>query len=377
MTFCVSSVRGLVACVVLSVALTACDRPASRSARAVDAIDSLFVAFDAPGMPGASVVVVRNGSAILKRSYGLADVDSGIPVTSATNFRLASLSKAFTAASVLLLVADGALTLEDRASKHLPELPPHARDVTLRHLLTHTSGLWDYEEFVPDTQTRQVKDVDALRLLASHAESLYFAPGSEWRYSNSGYALLALIVERASGERYAQFLQHRIFGPLGMRGTMAYEDGRSALTNRAYGHRVRGDSVRRTDQSNTSAVLGDGGIYSSIDDLVLWDAALSAGTLIPDSLWRDATTAYRLGDGRSTEYGYGWFIDRFDGHLRHRHHGETRGFTNSIYRFPEQRLTTIVLTNRSDAAPWEKNDAIARLHLALASTGLDSAVRGR
>jgi CubicO group peptidase (beta-lactamase class C family) len=185
------------------------------------------------------------------------------------------------------------------------------------------------------------------------------------------------IVERVSGERYAQFLQHRIFGPLGMRGTMAYEEGRSPLTNRAYGHRVRGDSVRRTDQSNTSAVLGDGGIYSSVDDLVLWDAALAAGTLIPDSLWRDATTPYRVSDGRHTEYGYGWFIDRFDGHLRHRHHGETRGFTNSIYRFPEQRLTTIVLTNRSDAAPWEKNDAIARLHLALASTGLDSAVRGR
>lgn len=377
MPLIISPERTLAACLALSLTLAACGRSRSTSTTPVDAIDSLFTAFDAPGMPGASVVVIRDGEVIVRKSYGLADVDSGKAVTPATNFRLASLSKAFTATATLLLVADGKLALSDPASKYLPELPSHARDVTLRHLLTHTSGLRDYEEFVPDTQTLQVKDIDALKLIAARADKLSFAPGSEWKYSNSGYALLALVVERVSGERYAMFLQRRIFEPLGMHNTVAFEDGVNLVTSRAYGHRVRGDSVRRTDQSNTSAVLGDGGIYSSIDDLALWDAALARGTLIPDSLWREATTPYRLTDGRATEYGYGWFVDQFEGHVRHRHHGETRGFTNSIYRFPEQRLTTIVLTNRSDSAPWEKNDEIARLYLEGAPTRADSTVRGR
>ena len=366
-----------VAGVVLACSLLACGRTSSISSWSVDAIDSLFTAFDTTGMPGAGVVVIRDGAVIAQKTYGLADVDSGTAITPETNFRLASLSKAFTAAAVLLLVGDGKLALDDPASMILPELPAYAGKVTVRHLLTHTSGLWDYEEFVPDTQTRQVKDNDALKLIAARAESLYFAPGTEWRYSNTGYALLALIVERVAGERYARVLQQRIFEPLGMRGTVAFEDGVSSVSHRAYGHRVRGDSVRRTDQSNTSAVLGDGGVYSSIHDLILWDAALSAGTLIPASLWREATTPFRLADGRATEYGYGWFIDRFEGHVRHRHHGETRGFTHSIYRFPEERLTTIVLTNRSDSAPWEKNDDIARRYLERASTTPDSSVRGR
>jgi CubicO group peptidase (beta-lactamase class C family) len=361
----------MAACVIVG-ALAACERP-----RSMDPIDSLFAAFDKPGMPGASVVVIRDGNVIVRRSYGLADVDSGTVVSSATNFRLASLSKAFTAAAVLLHVADGKIALDDPAVKYLPELPPHARAVTLRHLLTHTSGVWDYEDFVPDTQTYQVKDADVLRLIGARAESLYFAPGTAWRYSNSGYALLALIVERVAGERYAQVLQRRIFAPLGMGNSVAYEAGVSTVAHRAYGHRVRGDSVRRADQSNTSAVLGDGGIYSSIDDLVRWDAALAGGTLLPDSLWREATTPYQLTDRRATEYGYGWFIDRFDGHLRQRHHGETRGFTNSIYRFPEDRLTTIVLTNRSDSAPWELNDEIARTYLARAPADTNALVRGR
>ena len=358
-------------------ALFACARTPSISDGPVDAIDSLFTAFDHDGMPGAAVVVIRDGQVIVRKTYGLADVDSGTAITPDTNFRLASLSKAFTAAAVLLLVEDGRLALDDPASRVLAELPAYASDVTVRHLLTHTSGLWDYEDFVPDTQARQLKDIDALNLVAARAESLYFTPGAEWRYSNTGYALLALIVERVEGERYAPVLQRRIFEPLGMRGTVAFEEGVSSVSHRAYGHRVRGDSVRRTDQSNTSAVLGDGGVYSSIHDLILWDAALSAGTLIPASLWREATTPFRLSDGRATEYGYGWFIDRFEGRVRHRHHGETRGFTHSIYRFPEERLTTIVLTNRSESAPWEKNDDIARRHLEQAAITPDSSVRGR
>ena len=345
--------------ILVALSLAAC-RPASSPSRSImPGIDSLFAAFDRPGMPGASVLVVHDDSVIVRAAYGLADVDSARRVTPETNFRLASLSKQFTATAVMLLVADGRLTVADPASRYLPELPAFASGVTVRHLLTHTSGLWDYEDFVPDTQTYQVKDLDALRLVAARSDSLYFPPGSHWRYSNTGYALLALIVERVSGQRYADFLRERIFTPVGMAHTVAFEEGRSTVANRAWGHRVTGDTVRRTDQSNTSAVLGDGGIYSSVDDYARWDAALTRRALLPDSLWREVSTSFVLTDGTATEYGYGWFIDRFAGERRMRHHGETRGFTNIVYRFPDRRLTILILTNRSDSAPWDIADRIA------------------
>lgn len=337
----------------------ACDPAPNPHTSTMQVVDSVFADFDRPGMPGASVLVMRGDTVVVQKAYGLADVDSSVRATIQTNYRLASVSKQFTAMSILLLVAEGKLAVSDPASKYLPELPSHASAVTVRHLLTHTSGIRDYEDFVPDTQTYQVKDRDALELIRTKAESLYFAPGSAWRYSNSGYALLALIVERVSGQRYAEFLKARIFDPVAMSATVAHEHGRTTVTHRAYGHHVDGDTVQRTDQSNTSAVLGDGGIYSSIVDLARWHAALNKGELIPAALWKEATTPFVLTNGTPTEYGYGWFIETFDGMQRLRHHGETRGFTNIAYRFPAQQLTIVVLTNRSDSAPWDRADRIA------------------
>jgi CubicO group peptidase (beta-lactamase class C family) len=233
----------------------------------------------------------------------------------------------------------------------------------IRHLLTHTSGLWDYEDFVPDSQTRQVHDADALALVSAQADSLYFTPGSAWRYSNTGYALLALIVERVSGMRYADFVRERIFLPLEMRATFAHEEGRSVVPQRAWGYTVHGDTVTRTDQSNTSAVLGDGGIYSSIDDLARWHASLSRAPLVGDSLWRATTAPIVLTNGTPTEYGFGWFVERYRGRARLRHHGETRGFTNAVSRFPESGLTIVVLTNRTGSEPWAIADALSDFFL--------------
>lgn len=323
-------------------------------------LDSLLAPFARPGMPGASVLVMRGDTVVWRESVGLADVETGVVATPATNYRLASLSKQFTATAILLLVRDGTLTLDARARDLLPTLPAYAREVTVRHLLTHTSGLWDYEAFVPDSQVRQVSDADALQLVSARAERLYFAPGSAWRYSNTGYALLALIVERVSGQRFADFLRMRVFLPLGMQDSYAHEEGRTVVPRRAWGHTVRAGEVWRTDQSNTSAVLGDGGIYSSIDDLARWHASLTRAPLVGEALWSLARTPHRLSDGSATEYGFGWFVDRHLGQLRLRHHGETRGFTNAVSRYPEAALTIVVLTNRTDAEPWSIADAIAR-----------------
>lgn len=337
----------------------ACERPAPLPDPSRPVLDSLFARFALPGMPGASVLVMRHDSVLVQRSFGLADVEGAIAATRATNYRLASLSKQFTATAIALLLRDGKLAVDTPARDLLPELPAHASQVTIRHLLTHTSGLWDYEDFVPDSQVRQVSDADALSLVSTHAESLYFAPGSAWRYSNTGYALLALVVERVTGERFADILRERIFVPLEMRDTYAHEEGRTVVPRRAWGYTVRGDTVVRTDQSNTSAVLGDGGVYSSIDDLARWYASLSRTPLVGDSLWRETTSPFVLSSGTPTEYGFGWFVERYRGHVRLRHHGETRGFTNAVSRFPETGLTIVILTNRTGSEPWELADALS------------------
>ena len=197
-------------------------------------------------VPGASVLVLEGGKAVFQRSYGLADLEAGVASSPTTNYRLASVTKQLTAASVLLLVEDGVLTLDDPVRRWLPSLPVAAEGITLRHLLSHTSGLVDYEDLLPPDQAGQVYDADVLRLL-EREDRLYFPAGSDYRYSNSGYALLALVVERASGRRFSAFLQTRIFSPLGMTATLAREDEGPPVPDRAFGYSLIGGRWERTD----------------------------------------------------------------------------------------------------------------------------------
>ncbi|HEX7990595.1 MAG TPA: serine hydrolase domain-containing protein, partial [Stenotrophomonas sp.] len=234
-------------------------------------IDGLMQRYDGQ-VPGASVLVLKDGQPAFRRSYGLAVLEDGTAVTPASNFRLASVSKQFTAAAILLLAEDGKLGIDDPLKKWLPSLPAVADTMTLRQLLSHTSGLLDYEELMDPADTRQVHDADVLQLLQKENRT-YFTPGSDYRYSNSGYALLALVVGKASGSDFASFLRQRVFLPLGMANTYAHQDGVDEVPNRVYGYSQIDGRWQRTDQSTTSAVLGDGGIYSSIDDLAKWDAA--------------------------------------------------------------------------------------------------------
>jgi CubicO group peptidase (beta-lactamase class C family) len=341
-----------------------------RMTRSIDrsAIDSLFKAYDGAGVPGAGVLVVEDGKEVLARSFGMADLEAHIAADEQTNYRLASLTKQFTATAVLLLVKDGRLALDDRVRDILPELPAYTSDVRIRHLLTHTSGLWAYEDFVPDSQTTQVHDRDVPALF-QHAESLYFSPGSAYRYSNTGYALLALVIERRSGLPFARFLNERIFQPLGMRSTLAYEAGVSAVPHRAFGYSASGDTFSRTDQSSTSAVLGDGGVYSSLHDLAIWDRALDSRVLLGERAQQEAWTAARLNDGTPIRYGFGWFVDNAGEDLRVSHHGETMGFTNFILKYPRRRLTVIVLSNRTGGNPWDLAADVARLFTGTAGGG--------
>jgi CubicO group peptidase (beta-lactamase class C family) len=336
-------------------------------------IDALLRSYQG-AVPGASVLVVRDGVPVFRRAFGFANLEARASATPATNYRLASMTKQFTAASILLLAEDGRLTLDDPVRKWLPSLPAAANDITLKHLLTHTAGLIDYEDLMAEGTTQQLHDADVLRLLEAENRT-YFAPGTQYRYSNSGYSLLALIVGRCSGKDFATFLHERIFTPLQMQNTVAFEEGVSTVVNRAYGYSLVNNSWTRTDQSLTSAVLGDGGIYSSIDDLAKWDAALYDNRLLRQESLRSAFKPATKTDDPAVEYGFGW---RITGESLW-HSGETVGFRNVIVRFPAHHLSVIVLTNRDEPEPYFLALTIAKVylptadavHAARAATGPD------
>lgn len=306
--------------------------------------------------PGASVLVLKDGEPRIRARYGMADREAKVAVTSQTNYRLASVSKQFTAAGILLLSEQGRLRLDDRVAQWLPSMPPATQEVTLRHLLTHTSGLIDYEDVMLPTQTAQLNDQDVLRLLNSQ-DRTYFAPGTGYRYSNSGYVLLGSVIEKASGQTFTEFLRQRVFEPLGMRNTVAHVESQTVVPHRAYGYSSENGHWVRTDQSPTSATLGDGGIYSSIDDLARWDAALYDNRLLRSESLAAAFTPATPTDDPEVAYGFGW---RITGETLW-HSGESIGFRNVIVRYPQRRVTVIVLTNRNDPEPYRLALAIAEL----------------
>ncbi len=266
-------------------------------------IDAIFAPLRSSNAPGAAVLVVRNGQTVFRRGYGVTDLRTLHPIDASTNFRLASFTKQFTATCIMLLVHDGKLRYDDHLTDIFPEFPAYGKSITVRNLLNHTSGLPDYEDILmkqypntPDEKIPQILDAGVLKLLEQQSAG-EFAPGTKWEYSNSGYAVLAMIVEKVSGKPFGQFLRERIFAPLNMKNTLAYEKGKNEVPHRAYGHTKEKDAWRQTDQSPTSAVLGDGGIYSSIDDLAKWDRALRDHTLLSDAEMLPALTPVQLKDG--------------------------------------------------------------------------------
>ena len=321
-------------------------------------VDDLFAAYTGPAVPGASVIVIQDGKVTVRRAYGMADLERRVPAAPETDYRLASVTKQFTAMAVMLLAKDGKLRYDQPVRDFLPEVPPGTAAVTVRHLLNHSSGLYDYEDLIPETRTSQLNDTDVLALLASK-DSVYFPAGTQYRYSNSGYVLLGIIVARVSGQSLPDFLRTRIFDPLGMRATVMHVEGSDTVPRRAYGYSPRGGAFVQTDQSVTSATLGDGGIYANVDDMVRWDAALAGATLVDSATLELATTPPLLPAGAKTEYGFGWFVDSYRGEKRWRHTGETSGFRNAILRFPRRRLTIVVLTNRSSGEPLAIAERIA------------------
>lgn len=315
---------------------------------AYDSIDQQMIEYSGEDTPGAAVMVIKDGKPVFTQTYGTADIENKTPIAENTNFRLASVSKQFTATAILLLIQDGKLSLKTPVKDILEELPEATNNITIHHLLNHTSGIIDYEDFVPDTAMNpQIKDAGVYEILKDK-DSLYFSPGDQFRYSNSAYSLLALVVEKISGKNFAGFLKERIFLPLGMNETLAYEKGISEVKNRAYGHDRKDGKWIRRDQSSTSAVLGDGGIYSSLTDLFKWDQALYGSTLLNDSLRNQMVEYQTLNNGETIKYGLGFHLKRNEnGEEIVYHTGSTTSFRNIYYRIPSKKLSIILLTNRN------------------------------
>ncbi len=345
----------------LALPLLASARPPAGGEKPNQLADALLARLGSPGEPGAGIIVLKDGEVVYLGVRGAADLQSVRPIDGRTAFRLASVSKQFTAAAVMLCVRDGKLRYEDRLTDLFPGFPEYGRAITVRHLLNHTSGLPDYEDLMPaadparPVEEVQIDDRGVLDLLKAQTAG-WFVPGALWRYSNSGYVLLGLIVEKVSGRSFPTFLRERIFVPLKMDNTVAFVRGKNKVNDRAFGYTKEDGRWRFTDQSPTSATLGDGGVYSSLYDLTLWDEALRRHLLLTEDEMRPALVPVRVTggpgpvgpDGRPADYGFGWFLDAWEGRPRMWHYGETVGFRTAIHRFTADGLTVIVLANRSD-----------------------------
>lgn len=339
-------------------------------------VDAIFTGVTQPNDPGLAVLVLKNGQQVFEKGYGVAELRTHTKIDGKTNFRLASFTKQFTAMAIMLLVHDGKLRYDETLTDVFPDFPAYGRNITIRNLLNHTSGLPEYEDLMDAaeevkgpiwTPEKQIQDDEVLELLKKEKTGK-FAPGTSWAYSNSGYVMLGLVVSKVSGSTYGEFLQQRIFAPLRMNHSVAFQKGKNDIVNRAFGHTKEKNVFMETDQSSTSATLGDGGIYSNLEDLARWDEALREHKLLSEKEMQPAFTPVRLNNGSQTywpteasdnakasprpvEYGFGWFLDPYQGHERSYHDGETIGFRTTIQRFAGGQWTIVVLSNRSDLDP--------------------------
>lgn len=311
-----------------------------------DTVTSLLLSLNFNG----SVLMAREGEILVGRSFGFADFRNHTPLTPEMPFQLASITKTFTATAVLMLQEEGRLNIDDPVVQHIPEFP--YPDITIRMLLTHTSGLQNYMWLVERfwRQSRPPDNEDVLRLFINYPRHLDFRPGSRFAYSNTGYAFLGLLIERVSGQSYAEFMHQRIFEPLEMRNTFVYDPRRrSEMTrDRAYGFRRWGRSHIVIPDVAHDGVMGDKGIYSNVFDLFTWDRAIGRNEFLPDSAWAMAFEYTRLPNGHPVRYGMGWRLQRyFDKHVVH-HPGRWNGFRTSFKRFVDDDATLIILNNNSN-----------------------------
>jgi CubicO group peptidase (beta-lactamase class C family) len=340
-----------------------------------DRVDALFVEWDRPGSPGCALGVIREGQLVYACGYGMANLDYDVPLTPDSVFYIASTSKQFTAASILLLAQRGDLSLEDNIRKYVPEIPWYDHPITVRHLVHHTSGLRDYLTLM-DLAGKSHEDyfdlADAIESLTQQ-KGLNFPPGEQYLYCNSGYALLAEIVKRVSGQSLREFAQETIFGPLGMAATHFDDDHKTVVKNRviSYGYRKGGGFQRYLKSFDA---VGSGGLLTTVNDLYLWDRNFYDQRLGGSDFISQMLTRGRLNNGRALNYAFGLEHGEYRGLKTVAHPGSMLGFRTQMLRFPEQRLSVICLANLDTINPGRLAHQVADIYLAAAFTVDSSAI---
>jgi D-alanyl-D-alanine carboxypeptidase len=312
---------------------------------ALHSLDSLLTATYPASGPGAAVLVAHRGRILLRKGYGLANVELGVPLTPENILRIGSITKQFTAVATLLLADEGKLALDDEITRFFPDWPTHGHRITVEHLLTHTSGIRSYTG-MPEYMTQMRRELTLEELIAGFRDQpMDFAPGTDWSYNNSGYVLLGAIIEKVSGQPYAEFLRTRLFEPLGMHDTR-YEEVEAVLPRRAAGYMMSPErELRNASYVSMSLPHAAGALVSTVDDQLRWQQAVAEGRILRAETWRRAFTPVRLVDGRHTGYGHGWFVGTAAGARTIEHGGDINGFASEGLWIPEAELHIVVLSN--------------------------------
>jgi len=307
-------------------------------------IDAVMAEIYKPGEPGAAIIIRKDGKTIFRKGYGMADMELGVPVEPDMVFRLGSITKQFTAVSILILAEQGKLSLQDEITKFLPDFPTQGRTITIEHLLTHTSGLKSYtnlSEWLPlwrkDMTVREIINL-------TKDKPMEFAPGERWNYNNTGYVLLGAVIEKVSGLTYEDYVNKNIFGPLGMKHSY-YGNTERIIPRRIPGYQMGNDGFVNAPYLSMTQPYAAGSLLSSVDDLAIWNDAVFSGKLLKKEWLDKAFTPCPLKNGGSTGYGYGWFIANYQGHRFIEHGGGINGFSTYEMTLPEDHIFLAILTN--------------------------------
>ena len=347
----------------IACALVAPATPRAQPAEDRAGVDQVFAKWTA-ATPGCAVGVASGGRPVLSKGYGSADLEHDVAITPDTIFEAGSVSKQFTAASMLLLAREKKLSLDDLARTYIPELPPYSPDITIRHMLNHTSGLRDWGSVAAIAgwpRTTRVHTHAHVLEIVHHQQSLNFTPGTRWSYSNTGFNLAAIIVERVSGMSFQEFTRTRLFAPLGLTHTSWRDDYTRIVKGRAVAYRER-DTEFSTDMPFEN-VYGNGGLLTTVGDLLKWNEHFDAAPAGDPWSTIEQQQAGRFADGRTHGYALGLFVGKYKGVREVYHSGSTAGYNAFLTRFPDQHLSVAVLCNATSGQATQYAHAVADLYL--------------
>ena len=329
-------------------------------------VDQIFSTYDRPGSPGCALGVIRDGNFVYKKGYGAASLELGVALTPESVFYMGSVSKQFTAASVVLAAEQGFLSLDDDIRKYVPEIPSYGKTVTLREMLHHTSGFRDILAllFLAGRNSEDIHPTSELLDLLARQKALNFAPGDEFLYSNTNYFLMSVVIRRATGKPLSEFAAENIFKPLMMTHTSFYDDRTVVLPGRVAAYAPRPGGGFRVDWSTNYDMVGGGGLMSSVDDLLLWDRNFYDNKLGKGTLLREMLTPGMLNSGKQIEYALGLFISKYRGLPIVAHDGANFGYRTALLRFPQQRFSVVCLCNLGTSDPLRLSYQVADVYLA-------------